>query len=46
MYSFCKYCGKEKELIKAYIIPKSFYEKQQYCVISTSGDVTELFFIL
>lgn len=38
----CKYCGKEKELIKAHIIPKSFYQldkNNKYIGADVDGEV-------
>ena len=38
----CKYCGKEKELCKAHIIPKSFYDLEKnklYWGISSDGKI-------
>ncbi len=34
MQGVCKYCGKEKNLIKSHIIPKSFYQIKKWGQIS------------
>ena len=38
MKNTCKFCGQEKKLIKAHIIPKNFYldyKKEQYMSIDS-----------
>lgn len=43
-YTICKFCGKEKKLIKAHIIPRNFYlarKNDKYlCINSKTGEYT------